>query len=536
MAVTREKGVSTPYTTVFPYVDNLPDWVKGQDAERIAAYKAYQDMYFSEDDAFDVIRRDQDGSPVYVPRPKQICDTTAYYLLKDMTVGLKDPDPKSEIQIAIDTFCKREKFYSKFNVAKLAGVVRGDFVMHLTADPFKPEGSRLSINSVDPASYFPEVDDDDIDRRIGVKLVTESEHPDDATKTVLHILHYWYNLDEVGNRSDALVQRDETMWEVADWQDTKKRTLLKTLVPAGPLPSDISQIPVYHFPNASFDGFEFGSSELKGVERLFLAIDQAISDEEISLALVGLGVYATDAGRPKNSQGKEVDWIVAPGTVWEMPGATMVKRLEGITTVQPVLEHVAYLEQALYAATQTSDIELGNIDAQTAESPVALAIKFIPTLAKVAERDIAGVETLTQMWYDWKFFFKAYEGKDYTATEIVIRLGDKLPINRTKVLEELNYMADRKIISKKFYRDECTRRLGYVFPEDIEQQILDEQTAQLELTAQFAAPAAEGAAGGNPQQQIGPGGRKVGANDTLPKSQTTGSNNKSGANASASGS
>jgi uncharacterized protein (DUF1499 family) len=37
-------------------------------------------------------------------------------------------------------------------------------------------------------------------------------------------------------------------------------------------------------------------------------------------------------------------------------------------------------------------------------------------------------------------------------------------------------MLDRKIISTQFYRDEA-RKLGYEFPDDIEQQIAKEQDA-----------------------------------------------------------
>lgn len=513
-------GTVTPYSTTSPYVSAYPVWVGEEAKERIAAYQVYHNMYWSEEAAFKLIRRNEDGSPLYIPKPKIIADTTAHYLLKGLNVGVADAGKSAELVAAIDAFCKRERFYSRFEIAKLKGVVYGDWVMHMTADPMKEEGSRVSINSVDPASYFPEFDTDDLEKRTGAKLVEQSVHPDDPTKTVVKILRYWQEYDPAtGKRISSLVWREENLWETEGWNNPKKAKLLKTLIPKGPLPSNITAIPLYHFKNAEWDGNDFGSSELKGYERIFAAINQAISDEEIALALVGLGVYATDAGRPKNAAtGREEDWVVAPGTVWEMPGATMVKRLEGITSVTPVLDHVNYLEGGLLDASGTSEVALGRVDVQTAESGIALALKFQPTLAKIEYRDTAGVELLTQLWYDWKFWMLTYEGQNFTETDIVITLGEKLPINRSKIVEELNNLLDRKVISRQYYRDQLKVRLGYEFPKTIAQDIIDEQ---VELALAMAEATALETPDNNDQA-----GRKVGAGDTIKPGDRNKSNNK----------
>lgn len=506
----------TPYSTVTPYATGFPSWVSDADAERLAAYATYQDMYWSEERAFKLIRRNDDGVGIYVPKPKMIVDTTAHYLLKGLSIGVEDPEKQSEFSDVLEGFIKRERFYSRFQVAKLTGVTRGDWVFHITADPLLPQGSRLSLNSVDPASYFPEYDPDDMETITGAKLVEQWSHPDDPNKSVVKVLRYWYE-------DSGLVWREENLWETEGWNNPKKAKKVKSLLPAGPLPTDIRIIPLYAFKNAEWDGFPFGNSELKGYERIFKAINQAISDEELALALVGLGVYATDAGRPLDDNGNETDWEVAPGKVWEMPGATMVKRLEGITSVTPVQDHVGYLDQALLDATGTSEVALGRVDTQTAESGIALALKFMPTLAKIEYRDNSGVDTLTQMWYDLKFWFKAYEGVDYTDQEIVVRLGDKLPVNRAKTLEELNNMLDRKVISRKFYRQEASRKLGYIFPPTIADDVLAEETALKEAQMLPMALA-------DPTKVSGPGGRLQGAGDTLPADQQSQSNNKTRTN------
>ena len=524
----------TPYSTIDPeLMRNLPDWLPtDQDKQRLRAYTVYEAMYWNVDETFELIKRDEDGSSLYIPRPKTIVDITAHYLLKGMAIGVKDPSKNTELVEFLDNFIKRERFYSRFQVAKLAGVSRGDWVFHITADPTKPEDSRISLTSVDPALYFPELDPDDYTRRIGAKLVEPQIHPTDPDKMVVKVLRYWYNLDpETGDRVDQLVYRQEDIWEVDNWFDPEKAKKVKQTLAPETLPTDITQIPLYHFKNADWDGYEFGNSELKGYERIFQAINQTMSDTEIALALVGLGVYATDAGRPRDPQtGAEADWVVVPGTVWEMPGATMVKRLEGITSVTPVLDFVGYLDSAIFQANGTTDVALGNIDVAVAESGIALAIKFMPTLAKIEYRDTAGVEVLTQLWYDWKFWVKAYENKDFTAVDILITLGEKLPVNRKNVFDELNQMVDRKIISKQFYRDEIQKRLDYVFPAGMDKQIIDEMIeemrARMELEQEFMPEEADD---GNPQFQ-GAGGRKEGAGDTKSRQDRNQSNNKSRVN------
>lgn len=485
----------TPWSTVTrEYAAGFPDWVKDElDQERLRAYQAYEMMYWSIDRALPIMRAAEDGQPIYLPKPKTVVDTTAHFLLKGLQIAVEGGD--ESLKQVLQDFLDRESFLARFNVAKLKGVCLGDWFWHITADPDQPEGKRLSLSTIDPAAVFPEYHPDDMQTVVGIKIVDTWPHPSDETKTVLKILRYWYNYEDP---TDTLIYREEHLWEMEGWNNPEKAVLVKVLLEPAALPPEITQIPVYHFKNADWDGNLFGNSELKGVERVLQGLDQAISDEEIALALVGLGVYATDAGRPKQN-GKDVDWVIAPGTVLEVPGATMIKRLEGITSVTPVQDHLEYLGESLFEATQTSDIALGKVDAQVAESGIALALRFLPTAAKLEYRDEQGLATLTQMLYDLRAWFKAYEGVDFGEARIVPTIGDKLPVNRTKVLDELNQLFDRKIISAEFYRSEAERQLGYVFPKDIAKQILEEQRASLMLMQEFKQPEQGVTSGGNPK-------------------------------------
>jgi hypothetical protein len=104
------------------------------------------------------------------------------------------------------------------------------------------------------------------------------------------------------------------------------------------------------------------------------------------------------------------------------------------------------------------------------------------------------------MFYDWKIWHDVYEGEDFTDIDIIPIIGEKLPLNRTTILNELNNMMDRGVISKKFYRQVMTAKLDYEFPDDIENQILEEKKQQIELQRETALATADAQAanGGAP--------------------------------------
>jgi hypothetical protein len=468
----------TPYSTVTPLLGpaELPSWVAEDDRERIASYFKYDDIYWSIPDTFKLQKRGDDPSPIYIPNARTIVDTTAHYLLKGLKLTVGDPEKNKALAEALDKLLKREKFYSRFNWAKHSGVARGDFVMHITADANKPEGERISINSVLPHMYFPVRDPDDDSKIIKVHLA--EQYKDDRNRDVVRRLTYEYLYNRDGTRS---VLRSEGIFEVRDWFDPKKEKRLQLLLRQEKLDPRITTIPVYHFPNIHWDGEHFGSSELKGFERIMGAVNQSVSDQEMALALDGLGVYATDAAGPVDEDGEEQDWEIAPARVLEVPPGSFFKRVEGVGTVKPMLEHIAYLDEKLQQGSGTSDVAIGQVDVQTAESGIALAIKFMPTMAKIETRDTEGLEILTNMFHDWKAWHDVYEGEDFADQEIIPIIGEKLPINRTTILNELNNMLDRKVISKKFYRQVMSAKLEYEFPDDIEAQILEEQRAQLQI-------------------------------------------------------
>lgn len=438
-----------------------PLWVPEEDMERLAAYAKYDQVYWNEPRQFS-LRVLEGEQPLYIPNARIVVDTTAHYILKDLEVVA---DGQGRLKTALDDFLKREMFYSRFHTAKHSGVARGDFVFHLTGNPSKAPGTRLSLNSVDPSSVFPVYDEDAPDKMIRCHIAVQYYRPEDRGKTFVRKLTYEL-AEENGVRR---VTREEGIYELEPKWYGPAPKLVKTIIPKGYLDSRITAIPIYWFKNRAWEGEDFGSSDLRGFESLLQTVSQGATDVSASLSLEGLGVYATDGGRPVDENGNEVDWEVAPGRVMEVPQGSYFRRVEGVGSITPAKDQIDYLEDKLMNASSLTDVALGRVDAQIAQSGIALAIRFQPTLAKIKDRDTAGIDKLTQLFYDWKTWHSVFEQEQLDG-DITPSIGDKLPTDRVAKTNELNNMLDRRVISTRYYRQEM-EKLGYTFPSNIEDEI-----------------------------------------------------------------
>jgi hypothetical protein len=494
------------WSTTRAYVGKEVDamtWVPAEDRPRLAAYFQYDDMYWNDPRQF-ALRVLEGEEPVYIPSARTVVNTTAHFFLKGLELTCTEDKTKK----ALDAFLKREEFYARFNDAKVSGVARGDWIFHLTADPKKPAGSRISLTVLEPMDVFPIWDDDQPGKMVGCHIAVSFLPPkEDDPEQKTRLRRLTYRLEE----KDGVkrVSREEGIYVIENTLNMQgveegKAKKIKTILPFGYLDPEITAIPVYWFKNQSWGGDDFGSSELRGMERLTEVISQGSTDVTGALSLEGLGVYATDGGRPveQNADGAmvETDWEVAPGKVMEVPSGAYFRRVDGVGSITPAIDNIHYLEEKIYRALGLSDVALGDVEATVAQSGIALAIKFLPTLARLESRDQAGIAKLTHLFYDWKTWHGVFERESLTG-DIVPVIGDKLPMDRVARLNELNNMMDRKIISTKYYRSEM-EKLGYEFPDDIQDQIDEEadkaferQMANMIEAAKHQQNSADGTAG-----------------------------------------
>lgn len=464
-----------PLGSARPYFGKAPAYVVNKDDQaRVQAYELYENIFRINTGTFKLMQRGQDSAPVYLPTPKKCINTISRFLAVDWDflvsprVGV--PGDQAIVQAMLNKLFKRELMRAKFSTQKVMGLVRGDKLWHIIADPKKPAGSRVSVFELNPSSYFPILQDNNPDKVIGCHIVDIIIDPGDPNKAKEVARRQTYLKDP----ATGVITSSLAYFEVNAWDDRnlEPKDIKQVAVGTAPfeLPAAITTIPVYHVKNGRLGPPGFGLSELSGFERVYAAINQAISDEELTLAVQGLGLYTSTAAPPQNENGEEGDWELGPARVVELPGPDdKFERVSGVSTVAPMLEHIRFILDETLSAMGLSDVAMGNVDSATAESGIALALKLSPLLAKNADKEEEELGVTDQMLYDLvKMWLPTYEGLSADiAVEVLSVVGDPMPQNRQAKIAEIVSLATAvpPLISTAEARGELIK-LGYDLPTD----------------------------------------------------------------------
>jgi hypothetical protein len=472
------------YTTAEPYMGTKNSWVGTiQDQNRIAAYALYESLY---DNVAKVLKLiEESGRSIYIPSGRTIVETMNRYVAPGFTITV-DPAFGEEQQQLLATqvmtdFLRRERVISKFNTNKRWGIVRGDWCFVLAGTAEREPGARVSLFTVDPGSLFPIYNPLNIDEIIGWHQV---DYYLDDTNTPIIQRRTWRKTTGVAGPSP--ITYEEGLYDPEEWggpgMDEGKVKLLQVVVPVTPLPSPIDQLPVYHIPNRDRPGDIWGVSEMQGMENMIRALSQGASDEDLALAMEGLGVYWTDSGAPVDENGDEVPWNMGPGRVLEVQKGAQVGRVTGVSSVGSYQEHFKFIQDSMDQALGQSPASRGRIDVGVAESGIALQLNLAPTLASAAEKDTVIMDVMTNLCFDLAKWWVAYEGGAFNSLIDVTRwipsFGPKLPLNVQQERADIMSLAAAKLIPPSYARTKL-RELGY---EDMPTE--EEVTAELAVTAQ----------------------------------------------------
>lgn len=486
--------LQTPYSTAMPYIVGAAaaagGWQSDYDRQRLASYDLYDDMFHNDPARYRLMLRGSDEKPIYVPTAGSIIKSLARYVGKDWGFRVVEPvaDPGEEaievtpeqIALAQVTFGKlfaRERLLSRYRSAIPEWLRRGDWCWFVSADPLKPAGSRISVRPIDPRRYYPiNGDTTDLSRVTGQQLIEEVMVGD----TIALYVQTWLKASDPGHPDYGQVESDTPfdivyqadVFDAKDFSDPLKRQRLVSpdyaSMPLDYVPG-ISQLPIYHIKNNEETDDPFGRSDLAGLESMIAGINQAITDEDLALALMGIGMYTTDSGAPVDeSTGQPTQWKLGPNRVVETDEGTEFKKVDGITTVQPIQEHVAYLREQGQGTVGLSDVSVGTAKNVGAESGIALAIKFAPTQDTVKAKNDTSNGVNTQMLHDLKDWFRAFEQIDMGEVEIISVTEDKalLPFNREARWAELMEGVTNKIFTIEYAISVAAEEFGYVFPAD----------------------------------------------------------------------
>lgn len=474
-------------------VQNRPAWVSDpEEADRVAAYRLYEDIYWTVNETFKLVQRGSDTEPIYIPTGRTIVETLHRYLANDMSIQV-DPEFGSDTEKALATqvmndLVRRERFYSKFSANKRFGIIRGDWLFHIYADGDREPGAKISIYPVDPGSYFPIYNPDNIDEVIGCHIV---EPITDAENNVTIRRLTYRKATGTGGPSPITVEVADYELEAWGGPGQDEENVVQVIRTPETLPSPIDHLPIYHIPHFDEPNVLYGSSEMRGLERIMGAVNQGISDEELTLALDGLGCYATDAGAPIDPDtGLDLPWNLGPGRVVEVPSGAFFNRVSGASSVSPFQDHLKYLHEQIDAAAGTPAVAKGTVDVTTAESGVALIIQMGPMLSKAVEKEQVVTDVMANMMYDLSKWYIAYEGTAFNSlletTRWMPTYGSKIPVNRKQSFQEIMDMVNANILPMQAAWDKI-RELGIDLPDNgtLESTLIQEKQAfaQLEMDA-----------------------------------------------------
>lgn len=493
-----QPGSFSPYSTLKPWSTTPPAWVPAADQARILSYQFYEELYWNHiNTQYRVMTRQGDEElPIYVPSSRIIVETINRYAGKGMTVApvpeTGSPASRTAVQLAIRQLFARERFDSRYDGNKRYGIIRGDWCWHILGDPNKAPETRLRILPVDPASYFPVTDPNDPDRIIAVHLAERLLQGDTWV-----VKRQTYRKLDNGRISSEAAIFEEDKWFAGD---AKAQQIVS---PPTELDERITAIPVYHIPNSYTPGDMFGSSSLRGLEVLAAGLNQGVTDSDLALALMGLGVYATDQpGSPIDpTTGLARDWFIYPGAVIE--NSKGLRKVEGITSLDPYNSHLDRLERFMQEAAGANPAAMGKVDVQVAESGVALFLQMSPILTLAEEKDRLIKDVYMQFLYDLLKWYWVYEGQNYTDVVLEPTFADKLPTNRKGEVELIAALMGTipPVLSAQSARNYLVGR-GFtdMFAEDEEARVMVEQ-ADMAAIAQGIDPLAARA-----NEEAAPGG------------------------------
>jgi hypothetical protein len=453
---------------VAPLIVAKPGWIPEIDRERVLSYDQYDALYWNNNNNLRLIMRGTDDvSPIYVPEARTIIEATHRYVGAGfgfaVTSTIGTPNNQVLANQAFTNLFRRERVKSRYNDNKRFGLVRGDWCWHITADTLKPQGSRLRLMPVHPGNYFPVFESDIIDGgdpdRIVKVHIAERLLRADGKPFVRRQTYERLNPESTQITSSCFIY-DEDKWFVEGGAPTA------VVLPPTLLDPRITSFPVYHVTNRTEPLNPWGSSELRGLERILAALTQSVSDSDMALALEGLGVYYTESGGTfRNSNGDVIEPQLFPGTILQ---GTKLERVQGIGSIQPYGEHIERLVRFCREASSTPDVAVGKVDVAVAESGVALQLQLGPMLSKAAEADDHIVDVHTQMFYDLvQGWFLAYEQMNFSDCEVMPTLGAKIPPNVAAQVALVSQLVTAKIMSRQTGRENLAK-VGVSFAEDEE--------------------------------------------------------------------
>ena len=210
------------------------------------------------------------------------------------------------------------------------------------------------------------------------------------------------------------------------------------------------------------------------------ALNQSITDEDLTLAMRGLGMYVTNAAAPVDgATGEVTDWNVGPGQIIELTGEQEFTNVSGVDSVAPYQDHMNWIdEKGMSESSGTPAVAIGRVDVATAESGIALKLQMDPLLAANQERELPIYITMDRLHHDLvNMWIPAYEEVDTNGAVVSTVFGDPMPVNENQVIQDVVLLRTSNLILTEMAVDKLSS-IGWKYPPGMSVQEIVDALAQ----------------------------------------------------------
>ena len=453
------------------------------DQKRIQVYDLYENIYINSIQTLKIQLRGDDSVPLIMPSGRKIVEATNRFLGVNFDYLVESEQGDEATRQAVDDYMrdwfKREAIRATFGRSKRWGLIRGDAILYIHADPKKKSGERISITELDPRQVF--LIEDTNARVIGchiTEIIQDFRSPDDDSKKIARRRTFRKTRDDSGNFTGE-VTSELTHWESDKWDDRNLKPGDMKKVSGGdkdeeeePLLAPISELPIYRWRNNPMQNTFYGCSVLAGFETLMYGINQSLTDEDATMVFQGLGMYVTNAAPPVDpNTGEVTDWNIGPMQIIEIGTEQTFTRVTGVDSLEPFQNHMNFMdEKGLSEGGGIPEVAIGRVDVTIAESGIALNLQFMPLLAANAEKEEEIIVTLDQMLHDvTTMWLPAYEPELFSNAELLQEIScvcvfdDPMPKNRDAEVQETLLLRTSNLILTTMAIAKL-RKLGWEFP------------------------------------------------------------------------
>lgn len=514
------------YDAALKYLSSADDNIVSEwDKKRVSVYDLYENLYNNSSFHLQLTLRGDDQYPILIPSGRKIIETTNRFLgigFDYLIEAVGDQGLREAAEQYISDFWKREAVAQKFGSNKRWGLVRGDALFYLYGDLSKAPGKRISIAEIDPRQVFLIEDPQDTTKVIGVHIVEavqDFREPDKPDKKIASRRTFRKEVNPDTNVATGRITFDLTHWPLGKWDDrmadfeTSERIVSEKYdEELDELPEPITELPIYKWRNNPPQNSSWGVSQMSGLETIFYAINQSITDEDATIVFQGLGMYVTNARPPLDPNTQEVtDWNVGPMQIIEIGTDQKFERVTGVTSTAPYKEHVDMLDElGLTKSAGLPGVAVGKVDPSVVSSGIALKMELMPLLAANAEKELEFITVLDQMLHDLvTMWLPAYESEIFGDSLLMSELScvclfdDPMPVDRDAKIQETLLLRTSNLILGSMAVAQL-RELGWKYPvADAQGNELDDEAIAAMLTEQAKGDA--DATAGSFGQQFGDG-------------------------------